>query len=247
MAKIRGPLKDIAFDETYPFIDKSLKFKLNQFACYTILYTAAAFMNKLRYGFKVEGMDKIRRNRKLIENGVMTVCNHVYRWDMMCVLLAMRFRRSNILMYAQPFRGKDNWFMRTIGGIPIPDERSGLRKFNETLDTLAAQHKWLHVFPESCSWKFYSPIRPFMIGTFNLAYKYNYPILPFVITFRERTGIYKYFYKDEPLVTLHVGDPIIPDTTVPRKAEAQRLRDLTHSAMLEMAGIVSNPWPAGID
>jgi len=39
----------------------------------------------------------------------------------------------------------------------------------------------------------------------------------------------------------------VPDLNTPRKEEVARLRDLAHSAMLDMAGIVSNPWPSHID
>jgi hypothetical protein len=55
------------------------------------------------------------------------------------------------------------------------------------------------------------------------------------------------FSKDEPLVTIHVGNPIIPNTNTPRKEETARMRDLAHQTMLDMAGIVSNPWPSSID
>ena len=80
-----------------------------------------------------------------------------------------------------------------------------------------------------------------------MAYKYALPVLPMVITFRPRTGWRKLFGKEEPLLTIHVGDPIVPNLQVSRKEEASRMRDLAHKAMLDMAGILSNPWPSAID
>ena len=80
-----------------------------------------------------------------------------------------------------------------------------------------------------------------------MACKYALPIIPMMITFRPRTGWRKLFGNGEPLVTIHVGDPIIPDTAASRKEEAVRLRDAAHKSMLDMAGIVSNPWPSGLD
>lgn len=247
MAPIRGELKDIKFDGSYPYLDKSLKFKIWHFLIYLTLWIAAFPLNRIRYGLRIEGREKIRQNRKLFANGVMTVCNHVHRWDMICVLQAMRYRQAWIPMYAQPFRGKDGFLMKNIGGIAIPEERSGLRAFDQALDELHARKQWIHIFPESCSWKFYAPLRPFKIGTFNMAYKYSLPILPLMISFRPRTGWRKFFCKDEPLLTIHVGDPIVPDLNTPRKEEAARMRDAAHKAMLDMAGIVSNPWPSSID
>lgn len=247
MAPIRGELKDIRFDGTYPYLDKSLKFKIGHFLVYLALWIVAFPVNRIRYGLEIVGREKIRRNRELFANGMMTVCNHVHRWDMICVLQAMRYREAWIPMYAQPFRGKDGFWMKTIGGIAIPEERSGLREFDKALEELHEKKQWIHIFPESCSWKFYAPLRPFKIGTFNMAYRYALPIVPLMITFRPRIGWRRLFCKGEPLLTIHVGDPIVPNLDAPRKEEAARMRDLAHKTMLDMAGIVSNPWPSSID
>lgn len=247
MAPIRGELKDIRFDDSYPYLDKSLKFKIWHFLIYLATWVAAFPLNWIRFGIRIEGRERIRRNLKLFANGVMTVCNHVHRWDMICVLQAMRYRKAWIPMYAQPFRGKDGFLMKNIGGIAIPEEKSGLRAFDTALNELHSKKQWIHIFPESCSWKFYAPLRPFKIGAFNMAYRYSLPIVPMILTFRPRTGWRKLFCNGEPLITIHVGDPIIPDTGAPRKDEAARMRDAAHKAMLDMAGIVSNPWPSHID
>ena len=247
MAPIRGELKDIKFDETYPYLDKSLTFRIWHSLIYLVTWLVAFPANWIRFGIKIEGREKIRRNRELFANGMMTVCNHVHRWDMICVLQAMRYRRAWIPMYAQPFRGKDGFLMKAIGGVAIPEELSGLRAFDKAMDELHANKQWIHLFPESCSWRFYAPLRPFKIGAFNMAYRHGLPVVPLVISFRPRTGWRKLFGKGEPLLTIHVGDPIVPDLTVPRKAEVARIRDLAHRTMLDMAGIVSNPWPSSID
>ena len=247
MASIRGELKDIRFDGTYPYLDKSLKFKIWHLLIYLTTWIAAFPVNWIRYGIRIEGREKIRRNRKLFANGVMTVCNHVCRWDMISVLQAMRYRKAWIPMYAQPFRGKDGFMMKHIGGIAIPEDRSGLRAFDQALNELHDRKQWIHIFPESCSWEYYSPLRPFKIGAFNMAYRFSRPILPMVISFRPRTGWRKLLSKGEPLITIRVGDPIVPDLNAPRKEETVRMRELAHQAMLDMAGIVSNPWPPGID
>ena len=47
-----------------------------------------------------------------------------------------------------------------------------------------------------------------------------------------------------PLLTITIGEPILPDTTQPRKIEVERLREVAHTQMTKMAGITHNPWPA---
>ena len=247
MTPICGKDKDIKFDETYPYLDKSLRFRIWHLLIYLTTWFVVFPLNRIRFGLKIEGREKIRKSRKLFANGMMTVCNHVHRWDMLCVLQAMRYRKAWIPMYAQAFNGKDGFLMKHIGGIAIPEKYSGLRKFDQAMDELHSNKQWIHIFPESCSWYDYAPLRPFKTGAFNMAYKYALPVLPMVITFRPRTGWRKLFRNDGPLLTIHVGDPIVPDLNAPRKEEVARIRDLSHKTMLDMAGIVSNPWPSHID
>lgn len=247
MTPIRGKSKDIQFDETYTYLDKSLKFKLLNRFVYFLIWVVAFPVIRIRFGLKIEGREKIRQNRNLFANGVMTVCNHVHRWDMICVILAMRYRKAWIPMYSQAFNGKDGFLMKAVGGIAIPENHKGLRKFDQAIDELASNKQWIHIFPESCSWYHYAPLRPFKTGAFNMAYKYSLPVLPMMISFRPRTGWRKLFSKGAPLLTIHVGDPIVPDSNVSRKEEAARMRDLAHQTMLDMAGIVSNPWPSYFD
>ena len=247
MTPIRGKTKDIQFDETYPYLDQSLKFKIWHFLIYLTTWLVVFPINRMRFGLRIEGREKIRKNRKLFANGLMTVCNHVHRWDMLCVLQAMRYRKAWIPMYAQAFNGKDGFLMKHIGGIAIPENYRGLRKFDQAIEELHTRKQWIHIFPESCSWYEYAPLRPFKTGAFNMAYKYSLPILPMVITFRPRTGWRKLFRKDGPLLTIHVGDPIVPDSNTARKEEVARILNLAHKSMRDMAGIVSNPWPSNID
>ena len=77
-----------------------------------------------------------------------------------------------------------------------------------------------------------------------MAYKYNMPILPLYINYRPRTGFYKLVgKKNEPLITISIGEPIFPDLTKPRKIEVDNLRDAAFAKLLKMGGIVENVWP----
>ena len=81
-----------------------------------------------------------------------------------------------------------------------------------------------------------------------MAYKYQMPILPCAITYRERTGIYKLFGKaNEPLVTVEIGEPVFPDKGQPRKQDVERMLQESHASMRKMMGIIENPWPASAD
>lgn len=243
MIKVRGHVRDLVFDDSYPYLDKSLKFRLNRLFVYFVIGFIVFVINRVYYGLRIEGRENLYRNRHLFRNGAMTICNHIGRWDMIAVLQAT-LHMSWIPMYRNSFMGKDGYLMKHVGGIPVPEDRGGLRRFNEAFDELHKRKEWIHIFPESCSWKFYSPIRPFKIGAFNMAYKYDIPIIPCVISFRERKGFFRIFRSSEPLMTIHIGAPVLPSTDRPRREEASRLREYCHARMVEMAGIVHNTWPA---
>ena len=107
---------EVVLDENYPYLDDSFRYRFNHFMNATLLRLLVMHVNRLRYGLKVEGREKLRRNKALLRNGAITVCNHVYRWDLSCVLHAIRPHRTWFPIYGEHLRGKDAWFMRYLGG-----------------------------------------------------------------------------------------------------------------------------------
>jgi len=234
------------FDETYPYLDDSWHYKWNSILGWPVEWLLVNMINRFKYGARITGKKNLRGCRKLFKDGAMAICNHVYQFDAVSVNTALRpFRRLHIPMYAKHFNGSKSWFMIFCGGVPVPETMAGMRKFNEAFDEFFRRKDWALVFPEAVRWDEYSPIRPFRKGAFSMAYKYNVPIIPCVITWRPRRGIYRLFGPaGRPCPTLHVLKPVLPDRSNPRKAEVDRLRVVCHAAMVEGAGITDNPWPA---
>ena len=243
-------IKQIDFDEHYPYLNDQLGYRLwVMWAYYFVIHGVLRLKLRIQMGLRFQGREVLKKYKKELSNGAITIANHVYRLDCPCVLLAVNAtHKTRIPMFAPNFRTKDGFFMRIAGGVPIPDSTtnmSALKKFNEAFDTFAARGWWMHIFPEACRWDMYKPLRPFQKGAFTMSYKYNKPLLPCVITFRERKGIFRLFGSVSlPLLTVTIGEPIFPDTTAPRKNEVERLRNTAHEQMCRMAGITHNPWPA---
>ena len=233
-------------DETYPFEDKSFAAKLRHFIIYAGIFTVVFTLHPLIYGLRIKGKENIRKNRKLLKNGAITVCNHVYKWDFLAILQAVKFRTLTFPARSDLVFTDDAFQVLGAGGIPLPETISGTKKFNEAFDHIHDRKKWIHVFPESCRWDFYQPIRPFKPGAFSFAYKYNVPVIPMVISYRPRTGFYKIFRKrkNDPLITLTIGEPILPDMTLQRKHCSQKMMQEAHSWMEKAAGIEQNCWEA---
>ena len=243
-------IKHIDFDANYPYIDDSIGNRLNiMWGYYLVVHIILRLKLHIQMGLRIHGKAILKKYKKELSHGAITIANHVYRLDCPCVLLAVNAtHKTRIPMFAPNFRTKDGFFMRMAGGVPIPDSTtnmSALKKFNEAFDEFHRRGCWFHIFPEACRWDFYKPLRPFQKGAFTMSYKYSKPILPCVITFRERKGIFKLFGKKSlPLLTVTIGEPILPDTNQPRKTEVERMRNQAHEQMCQMAGITHNPWPA---
>lgn len=238
------PGLEFKFDETYTYLDDSKEYLKERNKCYNILWSYVFLANPIKYGLRIKGREILKKYKKEFENGAITICNHMYRWDVPAVLQAIRYRKVWVPVYGENLMTKDHWFIKYIGGIPVPETMGGLKKFNDAFDELHKRKEWFHVFPEECRWDYYKPIRPFRKGAFSMAYKYNMPILPCCITYRKRTGLYKLFgNQKQPLLTITIGEPIFPKTDLPRKIEVDRLREVAHKQMVEMAGIKKNTWP----
>ena len=238
-------VRDLKFDETYPYLDDSFSFKFQRCIAYGIVVNILLrFANMFKFGLKFKGRDVLRRYRKEFSNGLISVCNHCYPWDGAAISLAFRHRLW-LPMLAKHFNSSQAWYLKYFGGIPVPeDSMAGLKKFNEAFDELNRRKAWIHIFPEARNWHFYKPVRPFRKGAFTMAYKYGVPVLPVNISYRERKGIYRLFADASiPLLTVNIGEPVFPDTTKPRKTEVVRLLSETHKRVCELGGIIENPWP----
>ena len=236
-------IRKVTVDETYPFLDNSPSGKLRSFLVYTLCFLFAFPLNKIRYGVKIVGRENIRKNRKLFANGAVTCSNHVYRWDFVSILYALKFRKLWVPVRREHMEGKDAFIIRGIGGIPVSETLAGGRKFNKAFDELNRQKKWIHVFPESCRWDFYQPIRPFKNGAFTFAVRWNVPVIPMAFSYRKPGFFRKLLGTKHPLITLTIGEPILPDLKNNSRKEAlNKLRDETHKSICKLAGIEENKW-----
>jgi len=245
-------VRDVTVDANYPFLDLSFKFNFWRFLVYLTIFLPGAIIVRIRGGLKIEGRKNLRKNKKLLKNGALTVCNHVYRWDFVSIVLALRYHMIYFPVWKEQLRSKDSKLIRYAGGIPVPDEISLIKKFNRAFDDIHAMKKWIHVFPESSRFDFFQPIRPFKKGAFTMAHRYDLPVVPLAFSYRKpcfpftinnliRTLIGK---EKKPMLTLRIGEPILIDKNLPRKEAVQKLRKECHEAVVRLAGISNNPYPA---
>ncbi|MCL2759605.1 MAG: 1-acyl-sn-glycerol-3-phosphate acyltransferase [Treponema sp.] len=245
-------VRELVVDENYPFLEKTFSFRfmrrLMHLGVFTLMFVAGFFI----HGMRVEGRKILRKNRKLLKNGAMTICNHVNRWDYLFVLLAVRYRMMFFPAYKENLKSRDMDFIRLAGGIPVPDEISTMKYFNKAFDEIVQKKIWIHAYPESTRFDYFNYLRPFKKGVFSMAHRYKLPIIPIAICYRKSHFPFTLFNYSKtkkrgveyPLITAKIGEPVLLDESLGRKEAIQKLRKDTHEAMINLMGIKNNPYPA---
>ena len=230
-------LRDTHFDENYPYLEKGFFHKVKRAVLWVCLNLVAFPVVTIRHGLKIYGRDKLKKNKELFKDGAITICNHVLMWDYLCVLKAIRPKLQYHPGWATNFEGPNGPLIRWVGGIPVPkDNLRALVKFRQAIDEVLEKGKWLHFFPEGSMWFYYPDIRPLKKAIFKFAVKHNKPVIPMSISFRPRKGLWKLLGK-KPLADLHIGDPILVDTSLPMEETMDKIHKEAYHVMQVMNGI----------
>lgn len=229
--------RNVKFDKDYPYLDKRRRFKFMR-GVYWVLVNGIVFpITRLSHGLRIYGKENYKKHKKELEGGAITISNHVFYWDYLCVLQVIRPHLAYFPAWKDNLEGPNGSLIRLSGGIPIPTESlHGMREFNHAVEEVLKDGKWLHFFPEGSMWFFYPDIRPLKKAVFHYAVKHDKPILPITMSFRPRRGITRLFSK-KPCVDLHIGEPLFPAKELsPREAE-EKLHATAYDVMQRMNGI----------
>lgn len=230
-------LRDVNVDVNYPYLDKSFRFKLIRSIYWLAINTVVFPLMRFTHGLKIYGKENYRKHKKEFENGAITVSNHVFYWDYLAVLKAIRPHLAYFPAWKINLEGPNGPLIRMSGGIPVPDDSiRAVKKFNDAIEEVLENGKWLHFFPEGSMWFFYPDVRPLKKAVFAYAVKYDKPVLPITISFRPRRGILRLFSK-KPCADLHIGEPLYANKELSKNDAIEDLRARTYHIMQVMNGI----------
>jgi 1-acyl-sn-glycerol-3-phosphate acyltransferase len=230
--------REIILDKDYPYMPHGAWFRIKRAAVAAVLHLVVFPIMHLTHGLRIYGRENLRKHKKELKNGAITISNHVFMWDYLCVLKAIRPHISYFPAWKPNFESGFQPFMRILGGMPIPEgDIHAMIAFKRDLDKVVADGKWLHVFPEGSLWYFYPDIRPLKPAAFRYAVKYGKPLIPISMSFRPRKGWRKLFGKG-PFVDLHIAEPLYADPTLPPREAADELRARAYKIMQEMNGVL---------
>ena len=228
----------IELDENYEYMPRGVWFRIKRALVAAVLHLIVFPLTHLTHGLRIYGRENLKKHKDELKGGAITVSNHVFMWDYLCVLKAIRPHISYFPAWKINFESGFQPFMRILGGMPIPEgDIHAMIAFKHDLDEVVRSGRWLHMFPEGSLWYFYPDIRPLKIAVFDYAVKYNKPLIPISMSFRPRKGWRRIFGKG-PFVDLHVAEPIYADQTLPPREAAEELRSRAYKIMQKMNGIM---------
>ena len=177
----------------YPFYDKSKKLRFLQNMLQFLFLILVFPVNYFRYGCKIIGRKWLKVYKKAYKDGFLTVCNHVFEWDYICIRSAMKPKRGYMTVWKNNHNSSLGKLMRVAGSIPIPDKSNvdAFVKFNQSIFEALNDKRMVHFYPEGSMWYFYQGLREFLPGAFHYAVYANKPVFPLAISFRPPKGIFK--------------------------------------------------------
>lgn len=230
-------LRKVEITPEYPYLQKSFGYKCLRSLYWIGVQTACRLLVKFTHGLRIYGRENLKKHKKALKSGAITIANHVFYFDLLCVLSAISPHLVYFPAWKTNLGGSNGPWIRLSGGIPIPDgDIRSMMSFNKALKDVLESDKWLHFYPEGSMWFYYPDIRPFKPAVFKLAVKYDRPIIPISMSFRPRKGLWRLFAKT-PFVDLHIGEPLFPDKTLSPACAAEKLQRDAYHIMQVMNGI----------
>jgi 1-acyl-sn-glycerol-3-phosphate acyltransferase len=159
-------------------------------------------------------------------------------WDYICVTNAIRPRKPRILVWAPNISGEMGGMIRSVGGIPIPE--NDLRATGAYLRSLydyLESGGWLHIYPEGSMWEYYAPIRPFKVGAASIAVHTDKPIVQMGFSYRKPGWFRRVILRQIATYTLTIGEPLYADPTLSVHEQELDLTKRMHDAVCALAGI----------
>lgn len=234
--------RGIVFDNNYPYVDYSKGFAFKRFWVRLLLCLIVFPMSKIRMGIRIYGKANLKTHKALLSKGAVSIANHIYMWDYICVMKALHnFKWPYLLSWDKNVNGESGPLVRMVGGIPIPvHDNDATVAFMKSIEKLLGDGNILHIYPEGSMWEYYAPIRPLKSGAASFAIKNKVPIIPMAFSYRKPGWIRRKIFKQIALFNLNIGEPLLPN---PELSMSEQLDDLTircHQAMCSLAGYKNN-------
>lgn len=181
----------------------------------------------------VEGIE----NMQNVKTGAILTCNHFNPFD--CFTMELMFRKSGQNKSKKIFKviregnytnfpGLYGFFFRNCDTLPLGSTKKSMTCLIKAIDTILKRGDFILIYPEQSMWWNYKRPKPLKNGSFNFAVKSNVPVIPSFITF-EDSNVIGDDGKPVQEYTVHIGEPIYPDSNLSSKENIKLLAEKNYS------------------
>lgn len=212
--------------DDYEYHKKGVIPKLRRIFLYHALVQPLALFHGWRVKFV--GRDKLKAYKK---GGAFIYGNHTSRFSDAINPTCIAFPRSaDVVVNADAMSIKGlGWVLESIGALPIPEGFHAMSRFISAIDKAIKMGRWVAIYPEAHIWRYYTKIRPFAATSFAYPVRCGAPAFAFTMTYQKRKN------SKRPKRIVYVDGPFFPDSSLPPKQAAAKLRDEVYAAMCERA------------
>lgn len=198
---------------------------------YFIMAPVIWIVTKLGYGLKVRGKKNLKKVKK---TGAVSVSNHVYILDAAFNAVALLPHKVVFTALEQNFKIPGaGGILKLMCAVPVPDNLKDTQYFMKMVGGLLKKKRIVHIYAEAHLINYYAGIRQFNRGAFKIACDAQVPVLPMVISWRERKGLYKLITPSRPCVTIDILEPQMPNYILKQREQEFDLMKRVHNAMEE--------------
>ncbi|MCL2062091.1 MAG: 1-acyl-sn-glycerol-3-phosphate acyltransferase [Firmicutes bacterium] len=200
---------------------------------YCLYIPVFAIFNKIKFRLKIIHKKHLKAAKK---SGGVLICNHVHKLDNTFCALSAYPRKVTFTSLPSNFDMKGaGGFLKLLGVVPTPENFVQTRVFFYALGEVLKRKKLVHFYPEGALNEYDTAIRDFHNGAFFLAATAAKPVVPMRIVYRERKNHCKKPHK-KPYMSLHIGQPLYPQTDVSVTEAAADLKNRAKQAVEELHG-----------
>ena len=165
-----------------------------------------------------------------VEGGCVITCNHFHPYDsfMMQKVFDASKRRGKMYRVIREgnytsFPGFYGMLMRNCDTLPLSSDPAAMKLFLKAVRRALGEENALLIYAEQSLWWNYRKPKPLKLGAFEMAVRSGVPVVPCFITFLDTDRIGEDGF---PILdyTPHLGAPIYPDPTLPKREAAEKMR-----------------------
>lgn len=234
MIEIKNKYPKPIFNESFEFINKKKSYRFKQWFIHLIMVSFVNIVARIRFGLRVHNRKILKKYKKELKGGAITICNHVAWWDFIFVNIALK-KSPYVAVWLDNYTSDQRSFIKLVKGYPIPEDLNGIKYFTKFTNNLLSNGNYVHIYPEEAMWFYYDKIRPFKKGAFTFAVTNDKPILPLVISYHKRKGIAKLFTKN-PGMHISICEPIFKNKELSNGENVRVMIDEARAKMHNTAG-----------